>query len=165
MVYRNVKRERHTDLKIRDKGKEDHGHSQQIKLNNFNVSLWDKREEILYPISTTTVHKAACCSGLGICLLASRYFVQLTCLGISCFEGMDESVLFWCPLMHKTYKSMCCPLITIPWSNSKDDHYWSTTQPDSHYIRYTAASVLRSTTLSTPEEHWLTCAWLVRYYT
>ena len=33
------------------------------------------------------------------------------------------------------------------------------TQPDSHYIRYTAASVLRSTTLSTPEGHWLTCAW------
>ena len=26
-------------------------------------------------------------------------------------------------------------------------------------IRYTAASVLRSTTLSTPEGHWLTCAW------
>ena len=34
-----------------------------------------------------------------------------------------------------------------------------TTQPNSHYIRYTAASVLRSTTLSTPEGHWLTCAW------
>ena len=33
------------------------------------------------------------------------------------------------------------------------------TQPDSHYIRYTAASVLRRTTLSTPEGHWLTCAW------
>ena len=33
------------------------------------------------------------------------------------------------------------------------------TQPDSHYIRYTAASVLRSTTLSTPEGHWLMCAW------
>ena len=33
------------------------------------------------------------------------------------------------------------------------------TQPDSHYIRYTAASVLKSTTLSTPEGHWLTCAW------
>ena len=38
------------------------------------------------------------------------------------------------------------------------------TQPDSHYFRYTAASVLRSTTLSTPEGHWLTCAWSVRYY-
>ena len=34
-----------------------------------------------------------------------------------------------------------------------------TTQPDSHYVRYTAASVLKSTTLSTPEENWLTCAW------
>ena len=33
------------------------------------------------------------------------------------------------------------------------------TQPDSHYIRYMAASVLKSTTLSTPEGHWLTCAW------
>ena len=33
------------------------------------------------------------------------------------------------------------------------------TQPDSHYIRYTAASVLKSTTLRTPEGHWLTCAW------
>ena len=32
-------------------------------------------------------------------------------------------------------------------------------QPASHYIRYTAASVLRSTTLSTPEGHWLMCAW------
>ena len=38
--------------------------------------------------------------------------------------------------------------------------YWTghrSTQPDSHYIRYTAASVLRRTTLSTPEGHWLTC--------
>ena len=33
------------------------------------------------------------------------------------------------------------------------------TQPDSHYIRYTAASVLRRTTQSTPDGHWLTCAW------
>ena len=35
----------------REKGKEDHGHSQQIKLNNFTFSLWDKRKEVLYPIS------------------------------------------------------------------------------------------------------------------
>ena len=31
---------RETDLKIRDEGKEDHGHSQQIKLNNFK--FWTK---------------------------------------------------------------------------------------------------------------------------
>ena len=29
------------------------------------------------------------------------------------------------------------------------------TQTDSHYIRYTAASVLKSTTVSTPEGYWL----------
>ena len=52
LVYENVKTE--TDLKIPDEGKKDHGHSQQIKLNNFAVSLWDKRKEILYPISTAT---------------------------------------------------------------------------------------------------------------
>ena len=52
LVYENVKTER--DLKIRDEGKEDHDHSQQIKLNNFAVSLWNKRKEILYPISTAT---------------------------------------------------------------------------------------------------------------
>ena len=28
-----------TDLKSRDEGKEDHGHSKQTKLNNFTVSL------------------------------------------------------------------------------------------------------------------------------
>ena len=38
-------------------------------------------------------------------------------------------------------------------------HSKTPTQPDSHYIRYMAASVLKSTTLSTPEGHWLTCAW------
>ena len=32
------------------------------------------------------------------------------------------------------------------------------TQPDSHYIGHTAASVLKRTTLSTPEGHWLMCA-------
>ena len=52
LVYEKVKKE--TDLKIWDEGKEDHDHSQQIKLNNFTVSLWDKRKEILYPISTAT---------------------------------------------------------------------------------------------------------------
>ena len=52
LVYENVKTER--DLKIRDEGKEDHDHSQQIKLNNFAVSLWNKRKEMLYPISTAT---------------------------------------------------------------------------------------------------------------
>ena len=44
----NVKR--HKNLKIGDNLKEDHHHSQQIKLKNFNVSLWDKRKEILNPI-------------------------------------------------------------------------------------------------------------------
>ena len=34
-----------------------------------------------------------------------------------------------------------------------------TTQPDSHYIRCTAANVLKRTTLSTPESHWLMCVW------
>ena len=47
----SMKKERETDLKSRDEGKEDHGLSQQIKLNNFTVSLWDKRKEVLYPIS------------------------------------------------------------------------------------------------------------------
>ena len=48
-------KERETQiLKTWDEGKEDHGHSQQIKLNTFNISLWDKRKEILYPISITT---------------------------------------------------------------------------------------------------------------
>ena len=31
--------------------KKDHGHSQQIKLNNFNVSLSDKRKYFVYPVS------------------------------------------------------------------------------------------------------------------
>ena len=43
-----------TDLKIKDEGKEDQGNSQKIKLNNFTVTLWDKRKEILNPISTAT---------------------------------------------------------------------------------------------------------------
>ena len=47
------KYEKETHLKKRDsKGKEDHRHCQQIKLNNFTVSLWDKKTEVLYPIST-----------------------------------------------------------------------------------------------------------------
>ena len=33
------------------------------------------------------------------------------------------------------------------------------TQPDSHYIRYPAANVLKRTTLSTSEGHWLMPAW------
>ena len=33
-------------MKIKDEGKEDHCHSQLIKLNNFTVSLLDKRREI-----------------------------------------------------------------------------------------------------------------------
>ena len=33
------------------------------------------------------------------------------------------------------------------------------TQPDSHYIRYMAASALQSTTLCTTEGNWLMCAW------
>ena len=41
VVYEN--KERETDLKSRDEVTEDHSHSQQIKLNNFTVSLWDKR--------------------------------------------------------------------------------------------------------------------------
>ena len=53
VIYANVKTE--TDLKIiRDKGKEDRGHSQQIKLNNFTVSFTEKRKEILNRISTAT---------------------------------------------------------------------------------------------------------------
>ena len=43
MVFENVKRE--TDSKKCDEGEVDHGHSQQIKLNNFNVSLL-RRENI-----------------------------------------------------------------------------------------------------------------------
>ena len=39
------------------------------------------------------------------------------------------------------------------------EHKTIYTQPDSHYIRYTAASVLKSTMLSAPEGRWLTCAW------
>ena len=46
-----MKRERETDLKSKDEGKEDHGHSQQIKLGNFTVNLWYKRKKVLYPIS------------------------------------------------------------------------------------------------------------------
>ena len=49
MVFENNEEE--TDLKSRDKGKEDHSHSQQIKLKNFTVSLWDTRKEVLHPIS------------------------------------------------------------------------------------------------------------------
>ena len=55
VVFENVKRK--TDWKKCDEGKVDHGHFQQIKLNNFNVSLWDERIEILYhvyPILTAT---------------------------------------------------------------------------------------------------------------
>ena len=48
-----MQRERETDLKKWDEGKEDHGHSQQIKLNNFTVSL-GTRERKSYPISTAT---------------------------------------------------------------------------------------------------------------
>ena len=40
--------------KMKDKGKEDKGHSQQIKLNNFTVSLGNKRKKVLNPISTAT---------------------------------------------------------------------------------------------------------------
>ena len=60
LIYENVKTD--TDLKIRDEGKEDHCHSQQIKLNNFGVSLWDKGKEILYPISTATAAAVLTCS-------------------------------------------------------------------------------------------------------
>ena len=38
------------------------------------------------------------------------------------------------------------------------------TQPVSHYIRYTAANALKSTTPCTPEGHWLMCAWSSRQY-
>ena len=48
---RKIKREE-TDLKSRDEGKESHSHSQQIKLNNFTVSLWD-----LCGLSGNVVHK------------------------------------------------------------------------------------------------------------
>ena len=46
-------KEEEKDLKSRDKVKEDHSNSQQIKSNNFTASLWDTRKEILYPISIT----------------------------------------------------------------------------------------------------------------
>ena len=49
MVYGN--KETETDLKSKYEGKEDPGHSQQIKVNSFTVSLLDKRREVLYPIS------------------------------------------------------------------------------------------------------------------
>ena len=39
-------KEEETDLKPRDKGKEDHSHFQPIKLNNFTVSHWDTRKEL-----------------------------------------------------------------------------------------------------------------------
>ena len=39
-------KEKETDLKSRDKGKEDHTHSHQIKWNNFTFSHWDKRKEV-----------------------------------------------------------------------------------------------------------------------
>ena len=48
VVYEN--KENKFEFK-RWKKKEDHGHSQQIKLYNFTVSLWDKRKEVLYLIS------------------------------------------------------------------------------------------------------------------
>ena len=35
------------DLKIRDEGKGTHCHSQQIKLNNFSVSLWTRELRFL----------------------------------------------------------------------------------------------------------------------
>ena len=41
MVYEN--KETESDLKPRDEGKENYDHSQQIKLNNLTVSLWDKK--------------------------------------------------------------------------------------------------------------------------
>ena len=44
-------KEEETDLKARDKEKEDHSHFQQIKLNKFTVSLWHTRKEVLYPIT------------------------------------------------------------------------------------------------------------------
>ena len=49
MVFEN--KEEETDLKSRDKRKEDYSHSQQLIWNNFTVSLWDMRKEVLYPIS------------------------------------------------------------------------------------------------------------------
>ena len=48
-------KETEASLKIGDEEKEeDNGYSQQIKLNNFTVSLWDKRKGIFHPISTAT---------------------------------------------------------------------------------------------------------------
>ena len=49
VVFEN--REEEEDLKSRNKGKEDHSYSQQIKLNTLTVSFLDMRKEILYPIS------------------------------------------------------------------------------------------------------------------
>ena len=53
VIYENMKREKQI-RQIKDEGRDDHGHSQQIKLNNFTVSLWDKRNEIPHLISTAT---------------------------------------------------------------------------------------------------------------
>ena len=38
-------------------------------------------------------------------------------------------------------------------------HKYIITQPDSHYIRYTAANALRVLYHGTPEGRWLMCAW------
>ena len=46
-----VNKEEETDLKSKDEGKEDHNHSQQMKLNTFTVSFWDMRKDVIYPIS------------------------------------------------------------------------------------------------------------------
>ena len=48
VVYEN--KERQTDLKSIHEGKEEHGNSQLINMNNFTVSLWNKRKEVLNPI-------------------------------------------------------------------------------------------------------------------
>ena len=51
VVYGNISREEYI---WRDVRKEDDSHSQQIKLNNFDVSLCAKRKEVLNPVSTVT---------------------------------------------------------------------------------------------------------------
>ena len=42
---------REKQIEVKRLGKEDHSQSKQIKSNSFTVSLWNKRKEVLYPIS------------------------------------------------------------------------------------------------------------------
>ena len=69
-----IKREWNS-LKKWDEGKEDHGHSQKIKFKKFNISLWDKRKEILYLISIATKAFFAHVYGLFLIILITEHEV------------------------------------------------------------------------------------------